>query len=149
GMGLVHEFQAGIEELFVYGLHALSIERTGVLNLLRAVWHGPTVEHAARPELLLELGILRVIRALGLLLRIEVVEVAEELVEAVRRGQELVAVPEVVLSELPGDVTQGFEEFGDRGIFGTQPEVGSRQPDLGEAGADRRLAGDERGPAGG
>ena len=32
--------------------------------------------------------------------RVEVIEVAEELVEAVDRGQELVAIAEVVLAEL-------------------------------------------------
>ena len=35
------------------------------------------------------------------------------------------------------------------GSSGCRPEVGAGQPDLGEAGADRRLAGDERGAAGG
>ena len=41
---------------------------------------------------------------LGLLLGVEVVEVAEELVEAVGRRKILVAVAEVVLAELAGGV---------------------------------------------
>ena len=43
---------------------------------------------------------------LGLILGIEVVKIAEELVEAVNRGQKLVAVAEMVLAELSGRVTQ-------------------------------------------
>src|SRR5215470_5870611 len=147
-MGLFYELQAGIEELFVNGLHALGVERTGVLDLLCAIRHGPAVEHTARPKLLFELGVLGVVGALGLLFGIEVVEITEKLVESVCRGQELVPVPEVVLSELPGDITQRFEEVGDGGVLGTQTEVGARQPYFGEAGADGRLAGDERSSAG-
>ena len=41
---------------------------------------------------------------LRLLLGVEVVKIAEELVEAVRRRQDVVAVAEVVLAELPGHV---------------------------------------------
>ena len=110
---------------------------------------GPAVEHAARPELLLELGILRVVGVLRLLLGVQVIEVAEELVEAVRRGQELVAVAEVVLAELPGHVAERLQDVGDGRVFGLQAEVGAGQPDLGQAGADRRLPGDERRAAGG
>ena len=39
------------------------------------------------------------------------VEVAEELVEAVRRGQGEVAIAQVVLAELAGAVTLGFQYF--------------------------------------
>ena len=65
---------------------------------------GDAVEDAARAELLLERRVLRVVLVLRLLLGVEVVEVAEELVEAVHGGQELVAVAEVVLAELAGGV---------------------------------------------
>ena len=145
---LLHELEAGVEELLVDRLHALDRQRAGVLDLLRAVGVGPGVEHAARPELLLELGVLRIVRILRLLLGVQVVEVAEELVEAVRGRQELVAVAEVVLAELAGDVAERLQHVGDGRVFGLQPEVGAGQPDLGEAGADRRLAGDERRAAG-
>ena len=40
----------------------------------------------------------------GVFHRVEVIEVAEELVEAVDGGQELVPVAEVVLAELAGGV---------------------------------------------
>jgi hypothetical protein len=70
------------------------------------------VQDPARSELLLELGIFRVVRALRLLLRVKVVKVPEELIEAVSGGQELIAVTEVILAELAGDVTQRLEECG-------------------------------------
>ena len=114
--------EARVEELLVHRLHALACQRAGVLDLLRAVRVGPGVQHAARAELLLELGVLRVVRVLRLLLRVQVVEVAEELVEAVRRGQELVAVAEVVLAELAGDVAQRLQQVGDGRVFGLQAE---------------------------
>ena len=90
------------------------VERAGVLDLLladlaparmlgRVVLVGrPAVEHVARADLVLQL--LRVVRMRRVLHRVEVVEVAEELVEAVHRGQVLVAVAEVVLAELAGGV---------------------------------------------
>ena len=53
---------------------------------------GSTVEYPARAELGLELGILGIVRMLRLLLGVEVIEVAVELVEAVNRGQILVAI---------------------------------------------------------
>ena len=58
------------------------------------------IEHAARAELLAELGVLRVVGMLRFLLGVEVIEVAVELVEAVHRGQVLVAIAQVVLAEL-------------------------------------------------
>jgi hypothetical protein len=71
---------------------------------------GPGVDHAARAELLAEglaVGqhhVAGVVLVLRLLLGVEVVEVAEELVEAVVGRQVLVAVAEVVLAELAGGV---------------------------------------------
>ena len=51
---------------------------------------------------------------LGLILSVKVIKIAEELIEAVNRGQELVAVAKMVLAELPGRVTQRLEQFGER-----------------------------------
>ncbi|MND01152.1 hypothetical protein D3C83_200290 [compost metagenome] len=62
------------------------------------------MEHAAGPELLLELRILRIVRVLRFLLGVQVVQVAEELVEAVGGREELILVAEVILAELSGDV---------------------------------------------
>ncbi len=66
------------------------------------------MDHPAGAELLKELGILRVVVALRLLLGIEVIEVAEEFVEAVDRRQMLVLVAEVVFAELTAGVAVGF-----------------------------------------
>ena len=108
-----------------------------------------SVHHAARAELLPERRVLRIVRILRLLLRIQVVEVAEALVEAVDRGQMLVAVAEVVLAELAGHVAERLEQLGDGRVGLGQAFRCARQADLGEAGADGRLAGDERRASGG
>ena len=86
---------------------------------------------------------------LRLLLGVEVVEVAEELVEAVRRREELVLVAEVVLAELPRRVSEWLEQLGDRRVLGVQPDVGAWHAHLAEPGAERALTGDERRPPGG
>ena len=82
---------------------------------------------AARPVALPEVGEVlrvRVVRMLGLLLGVEVVEVAEELVEPVLRRQVLVQVAEVVLAELPRRVAERLEELGDRRILGGDARLG-------------------------
>jgi hypothetical protein len=50
--------------------------------------------------------------------RIEVIKVAEELVEAVHCRQKLVFVAEVVLAELAGGVPHSFERGGNRDRLG-------------------------------
>ena len=92
------EVLGGGDELVVAGLHPLLGERAGVLDLLladpaparlygRVVLVGrPGMDHAARAEVLLELREIllgRIVVHLRLFLGIEVIEVAEELVEAV------------------------------------------------------------------
>ena len=59
-------------------------------------------------------------------------------------GQELVEVAEVILAELTGRVAEVLHEVRDARIFGLQADVRARQADLGQPGADGRLAGDER-----
>ena len=84
--------------LVVDRLHALLGERAGVLDLLLADLAearvdggvvgvgGRAFEHAARTELRAELRVLGIVGMLRLLLGVEVIEVAEELIEAVRRS---------------------------------------------------------------
>src|SRR4051794_14587446 len=60
----------------------------------------------ARPFHALPLGML------GFILGVQVIEVAEELIEAVHGGQELVAVAEMVLAELRRGITLWFEQLG-------------------------------------
>ena len=88
-------------------------------------------------------GILRIVLVLGLLLGVQVIEIAEELVEAVQRRQKLVLVAEMVLAELAGGVAERLEQLGDGRILGAETEIGARQPDLRQPGAKHALAGDE------
>ena len=99
---------------------------------------GLAVQHAARAELRAERRVLRIVRQLRLLLGVEVVEVAVELVEAVHGGQELVAVAQVVLAELAGGIAERLEQLGDRRVFLLQAERRAGQADLGQAGAQAR-----------
>src|SRR5262249_37660564 len=128
--GFVDELEARIEELLVHRLHALGVERPGVLDLLRAVRIRIGMQDAARTELLLELGVLRIVGIFRLLFRVQVIEVAEELVEAVRGRQELITITEVVLAELTRDVAERLEELGDGRVFGSKAEVRAWQADL-------------------
>src|SRR5262249_24878223 len=136
----VHEVQRGGKELLVDRLHALPRERSRILDLSvrRAL------QDASGSELLLERRVLGVVRVLGLLLGVQVIEVTEELVEAVGRRKELVLLAEMVLSELPCCVSQLLEELGNGRILFLKAEVSARQSDLRQAGSDGRLSGDER-----
>jgi hypothetical protein len=144
--------------------HPFLGQRTGVLDALIAdtpeatvlgrvvLFARPGVDDAARREQLVEAGEVvsgRPVRELRLLLCVQVVEVAEELVEPVHRGQELVPVPEVVLAELPGRVAERLQQLGDRRILGLQADRRARDSDLAEPGAEDALAGDERRAPGG
>jgi hypothetical protein len=63
--------------------------------------------------------------------------------------QVFVAVAQVVLTELAGGVAERLQCFGDAHVLGGQADRGARQADLGQAGADRRLPGDESDAPGG
>ena len=127
------EVLGGGDEVVVAGLHALLGERAGVLDLLFAdpsparllgrvvLVRRPAVQDAARPESscgIREVLLLRVVGQLRFLFGVEVVEVAEELVEAMHGRQVLVAVAEVVLAELAGGVALRLQELGDGRVFG-------------------------------
>jgi hypothetical protein len=91
------------------------------------------MEHASRAELLVEARELRrgrPVRRLRILLGVEVVEVAEELVEPVDGGQELVAVAEVVLAELPCRVAERLQELRDRRVLRLQADGRPGMPTL-------------------
>src|SRR6516162_1672014 len=55
----------------------------------------------------------------------------------------------MVFAELSSGVTKWLEQFGNRRVFLLQTLRGTWQTNLSEPGADRRLAGDKRGAAGG
>ena len=103
------EIRCGVAELLVDGLHPFLGQRPGVLDALGAVRVGPGVQNPARPELLPKRRVLRIVRQLGFLFGVEVIQVAEELVEAVHGRQVLVAVTQVVLAELAGGVALGLQ----------------------------------------
>ena len=94
---------------------------------------------------------LQVLRVVGIpervLHRVEVIEIAEELVEAVHAWQIFVAVAEMVLAELPGGVAHRLQRGGDGRRLCGHADVGAGLTDGGQAGADRQLAGDEIGAA--
>jgi hypothetical protein len=145
--------------LVVARLHALLRQRSGVLDLLLAdaaeahvdrvvVGVGrPAMHHAARTEFLVEFReVLRIrpVGQLGFFFRVQVIEIAKKLIEAVGRRQKLVAVSEVVLAELSGRVAMILQQLRDRGIFGLKAGRRSGHADFREPGAEARLSGDER-----
>ena len=131
-----------VRGLVVDRLHPLLRERAGVLDRLLADAPEPGIDgrvvpvrglalhHAARAEHPLELGVARVRPLLRLLLGVQVVEVAEELVEPVDGRQKLVQVAEVVLAELAGGVAVVLEQLGDGRVFLLQarPATPARRP---------------------
>src|SRR6266568_7511276 len=78
---------------------------------------------------------------------VQVIEVAEELVEAVDGGQKLIEITEVVLAELASGVALRFERSSNRASLSWQPGFSARLPDRGHAGATGQFAGNEVRPA--
>ena len=79
--------------------------------------------------------VLRSIGLLGLFLGIEVIKIAEELVEAMIGRQVFVAVAEMVLAELAGRIAQRLERLGDGDVPVLETDRRTGNADLGEAGA--------------
>src|SRR4029453_8063022 len=136
----IEEVQRVIQEIVLNGLHPLFRQWTGVLDGLLAdaakaridrrivVIRGLAVEHPTGEEELFEgRMILRVVRLLRLLLGVEVIQVAVELVESMKGGQEFVPITEVILPDLSGHVPQRLEQFGERRILGMEALRRSRQ----------------------
>src|SRR6059036_2823409 len=76
---------------------------------------------------------------------IEVIQIAEELVEAVNRGKKLVSVAEVVLAKLTGGIAASLQRRGDRTGFRREAEFRARLSDRGHTRADGKLSGNEVG----
>ena len=175
-LGLVHEALAVLDQHLVEGLHVvlglaafLPIlppghvrergERPLVLDPLLAdlaparhlggvvLVGGPGMDEVARAVLVpLVLGEAVPVRVRH---RVQVIEVAEKLVEPVHRRQELVQVAQMVLAELAGLVALRLEHGRERHRLGRQADVRARLAHRREPGADRQLAGDEVRPPGG
>ena len=139
-LGPFQEIEGARGDLVVDRLHALDGQRAGVLDV--SIARG--LDHAARSELLLELRVLRIVRVLGFLLGVEVVEVAEELVKAVVGRQHLVQVAQMILAVLRGHVALFLQQPGDGRVLYGYAFLCPRQTDLEQAGAQWTLAGDER-----
>src|SRR5215203_821823 len=104
----VNEAERRFKELVVGRFHALLGQRPGVFDATVS----PAVDHSSGTESLPEVGEVVgrwVVCQLRLLFGVQVVEVAEELVEAVVGRQELVLVTEVVLAELAGGVAERLQ----------------------------------------
>src|ERR1700722_11488434 len=71
------------------------------------------------------------------------IKIAEELVEAVHGRQRLVAIADMVLAELPCRIAEVLEQATDRGIELAHAHGGAGKADLGEAGSNAVLAGQE------
>jgi hypothetical protein len=140
---------AATQEFLVYCLHAFRAERAGVFALLltplpKARILGGIVrvssdalEHTTRAEHFLEPGSLGVVGILRLVLRVEVVKIAEEFVEPVNCRQKLVTVAEVVLAVLAGRVALRLQQLSQSRVLVRQSFLGTRQPDLKQAGTER------------
>ena len=75
------------------------------------------------------------VRTLGLFLGIKVIEVAEELVEAMHCRQKFVPVAKVVLAELACRIAEGFERLGDGDVSRLKSDRRAGNANLGQAGA--------------
>src|SRR5215212_7803430 len=138
---LLHPFESAVGNLFVDGFHALLGQRAGINDDLPALAVGETVKHTAGSELLPEFGVFGIVGQLRLFLGVEVVEIAEEFIEAMYGGQEFIPIPQMVFAELAGGVAKWLEKFGDCRVFLLQSNRGSGHGDLGQARADRVLSG--------
>src|SRR5206468_4735725 len=137
------ESQREVTDLVIYGFHPFWIKRAGVLDLLFAylaparhhcgvIRSGrPGMDHVAGADFIQQL--LRVVGMRRVFHRVQVIEVAEEFVEAVDGRQEFIQIAEMVLAELSSLIALGFEGGSDRAGF-------SRYADLGPRLADRRHA---------
>ncbi|MBA7716243.1 hypothetical protein ES703_125311 [subsurface metagenome] len=136
-------------------LHPLSGQRTRILAHLLAhspstrilrrlvLVARPTIQDAAWTVSFPELWILGVVWLLGLLLRVQVIKAAIELVETVHGGQVLVAVTQVVLAEMGCGITLLLEQCCYGRVLWADTLLGARHADLAQSRAERGLARDE------
>ena len=158
---LVHPFDEigrARGDVVVDRFHPRAGQRAGILDLLLAdasparlvlaVVHigRETVDHTARAKTLCEVGNVGRFWIVGLLrvfLRIQMIEIAIKLVEAMNGRQELIAVTEMVLAELPGGVTKWLQHARYRRIGRVEPDRRAGHPDLRKSRAKHALPRDE------
>src|SRR5262245_60967912 len=127
-----NEIDCRIAGFVVDGFHALFGKRSGVLdsllpNLSEArvdglilLIGGHTFEHPAWAEFSLERRIFGIVGPLGLFFGIQMIKVAEELIQPMHRRQELVAVAEMVLAELTGGIAERLQSLRDGDVLGEE-----------------------------
>ena len=115
-MSVPDELDRAIGDIVIDGLHAFFGQWTGVFNGLlpntTETWvHGRIIDiggfavhHTTRAKALPELWILGIVGMLRLFLGVEMVKVAIEFIKTVDRGQELIAVAQMVLAKLSGNI---------------------------------------------
>src|SRR5437762_8940160 len=74
---------------------------------------------------------------------VEVIEVAEEFIEAVDSWQEFIQIAEVVLPELAGRIALRFKRGGNRASLSWYSDLGTSLADRGHACANRKLTHEE------
>ena len=161
GLLSFHEVDGCGRGLVVDGFHPLLGQRPGIFDGLLAdlaeAWIDRGIvaisrlafQDAARTELGKVAWVLWIVRQFRLFLGIEVVEIAEELIEAIHRGQRRVSITDMVLAELPGGVAKVLEQAANRGIKLAHAHRRAGKTHLGQAAADAMLASQERGSTGG
>ena len=141
-----------LEHFVVDRLHTLLGQRTGVDDGLAALAVRLAVQDAAGTEVRLEVrevDRVGIVAQFGLFLGVQVIEITEELVEAVHGRQVGITVAQMVLAELAGGIALALEDPSDGGILGTHAELGAGETHLGQARPEAALAGDEGGATGG
>jgi hypothetical protein len=89
------------DDLVVDGLHALFALRSGVKDRLSAVRIGFALEDSARPKFFLKVRVVGGGAMARLFHRVQMVEQAEELVEAMRCREKFVLIAAVILPNRP------------------------------------------------
>ncbi len=151
--GLVNELQCDVTDFVVHGFHPLGKECACVFDFLFAdlsparhlggviLISGPAMDHVARADDVQQLLWIAWVR--GVFHRIEVIEVDEELIEAMHGRQVFIEIAEVVFAKLAGGLIEILKRACHRASRSGHPDFGSRLADGGQAGADGQLAGDE------
>ena len=137
------------QRLFVDCLHAFLCERTGVFNRLSALAIGFGVNYTAWSEDFAERlavrqhHVARIVFLLWFFLRVEVVQVAEELIETMHGRQMLIAVALMILTELACRVAEAFQNSRHRHVGLLPAFFGSRHTDFRHAAPHWNAAADE------
>ena len=156
----VDEVERMCEEIVLDSLHALSRQRARLFDHLLA--YAPEAgifgwivhvrrfagQHTARLEELHRGLVVRIVSLLWLVLGIQVVEVAVELVEPVHGRQKLVAISQVVFADLGGHVALWLEQLGQCRILRLDPLRRAGHAHRRQAGAHRDLPRDQCGTTG-